>query len=126
MSRALLLAMALGLPAAAWAQPPALHDKAYYATHKAVRDTTLQWCHSDATHADLYDCQNAEAADAGTIGKPQTLDQMLNDPNYWVRNPVARDGAMVQCARREPGDELILPFCPAVRAGAALAKGHRN
>jgi hypothetical protein len=126
MSRALLLAMALSLPAAAWAQPPALHDKAYYATHKAVRDTTLRWCHSDATYADLYDCQNAEAADAGTIGKPQTLDQMLNDPNYWVRNPVARDGAMVQCARREPGDELILPFCPAVRAGAALAKGHRN
>lgn len=126
MSRALLLALALGLPAAAWAQPPALHDKAYYAAHKTVRDTTLRWCHGDATHADLYDCQNAEAADAGTIGKPQTLDQMLNDPNYWVRNPVARDGAMVQCARREPGDELILPFCPAVRAGAALAKGHRN
>jgi hypothetical protein len=43
-----------------------------------------------------------------------------------VRNPVARDGAMVQCARRLPGDELILPFCPAVRAGAALAKRHRT
>ena len=133
MRRAFLLAVGIALPAIASAQParqsaqpPALHDKAYYATHKAVRDTTLRWCHSDATYADLYDCQNAEAADAGTIGKPRTLDQYLSDPNYWVRNPIARGGALIQCNRRAPGDEMVLPYCAAVRAGAALAKGHRN
>jgi hypothetical protein len=132
MSRALLLAAAFALPVVALAQPvgpsgqpPALHDKAYYATHKAVRDTTLRWCHSDSTHADFYDCQNAEAADAGTIGKPRTLDQYLSDPNYWVQNPIARGGALIQCNRRAPGDEMVLPYCAAVRAGAALAKGHR-
>jgi len=121
--RALLLAAMVAVPAIACAQPPALHDKAYYASHKAVRDTTLRWCHSDATYADLFDCQNAEAADAGTIGTPQqqTIEQTLRDPNYWVRNPVARDGAMVQCSRRGLGDQLILPYCGAVRAGAALA-----
>ena len=133
MSRALLFAVAIALPAIASAQParqsaqpPALHDKAYYTAHKAVRDTTLRWCHSDATYADLYDCQNAEAADAGTIGSPRTLDQYLSDPNYWVQNPIARGGALIQCNRRAPGDEMVLPYCAAVRAGAALAKGHRN
>jgi hypothetical protein len=126
--RALLLATIL-LPTVAWAQPPALHPKAWYAEHDGARIATLHWCHSDATHADLFDCQNAEAADAGKMigaGPPRTMDQYLNDPNYWVQNPFARYGAMVQCNRRGPGDELVLPFCPAIRAGDALARGKRN
>lgn len=128
MIRAVLIAAVILTPRLAAAQPaPALHDKAWYVAHPDARVATLHWCHSDSTYADMFDCQNAEAADALTIGKQhRTVDGYLNDPHYWAQNPISRGGAMLQCARRGPGDEMVLPYCNAIRAGDAMAKAGHN
>jgi hypothetical protein len=129
-----MIAAAFLIPLAAQAQtlppqPRALHDKAWYSSHPAERDATLRICHSDASFGDLYDCLNAEAA-AGlsrfSEGKNSqrrwsSSEQMLHDPEFWRQNPIARDGELIQCARRGPGDEMALPYC----AAAAAAAGKR-
>lgn len=132
MIRAIVLAAAVlapGLAAAQQGQPPALHPKAWYVGHVAARHATLIWCHSDATHADLYDCQNAEAADALTIGQQSvrhgTVDAYLRDPAYWAQNPIYRGSALHQCRYGGVGTETMQQYCGAVRAGDTMARAGR-
>ena len=137
--RAIVAVAIMLLPGVGLAQvnppPAALHDKAWYAAHSAARNATLKWCHADATRADWFDCQNAEAAAAGTIGQPQRNTAIPSDPpyfangndwmmspEYWADHSFARAGILVQCARRAPGDQMMLRACPAAQAGEALAR----
>jgi hypothetical protein len=94
-------------------QPPAKHDIAWYVAHAPERNAALKWCHGDTSHADMYDCQNAEAAAAGTMfqnkGNNNTAD--INSPAYWSANPIARAGTLRACIRRRPGDEMDFPYC---------------
>jgi hypothetical protein len=107
--------LALPIAAAGQQQAPAKHDISWYVAHAGERNTTLRWCHGDASHADIYDCQNAEAAAAGTMfqdkGNNNAAD--MNSPAYWAANPVARAGTLRACIRRQPGDQMELPFCGA-------------
>jgi hypothetical protein len=122
--RRVLLAAAVlvAAPFAAHAQQRqrALHDIPWYVAHPAARGATLRLCHNDNSYAGMPDCANAENAAAGQVGSGSSIGRlkaMLNDPNYWRQNPVARDGAMVQCRRRGPGDAMVLPYCAAIQAG---------
>lgn len=121
MRRLFAAAVVVALPLAARAHEPprALHDIPWYVAHPVAREATLRLCHSDNSYANMPDCANAENAAAGQVGSASSIDRlraMLNDPEYWRQNPIARDGAMAQCRQHAPGD-AILPYCAAIQAG---------
>ena len=122
MSRAIILT-ALGLFASipAKAQPAALHDIPWYVGHTAAREATLTWCHQDSSRADGFDCQNAQAAAAGSMFR-DTGNRDPNDmtsPAYWTANPIARAGVLRGCARPRPGNAMNQPYCGAAANSAA-------
>lgn len=124
--RVLLIAACCVLPFAAHADTRyqrSLHDIPWYAAHPAERRATQQFCERDAAYAVMPDCRNAEHAGAGTLGRRYTGLNYMYDPAWWAENPVARDGALLQCQRRAPGDEMMFPFCKAV--GASVMMGRR-
>ena len=101
-------------------QPRALHNIPWYSAHPAERAATLRLCHSDYSYSGLPDCANAEAAGAGQVGSGSSIGKlkaMLNDPQYWRENPIARNAARFQCQRRAPIDADVLPYCSAIEAG---------
>jgi hypothetical protein len=105
----------------AWTQPAALHDIPWYVGHSAARETTLTWCHQDSSRADSFDCQNAQAAAAGTMFR-DTGNRDPNDmmsPAYWSANPLARAGVLLACVRRQPGNEMQLRYCGPASYSAA-------
>lgn len=121
MRRVLLAALLVVVPIIAHAQQRerALHNIPWYAAHPAAREATLRLCHTDNSYAGMPDCANAENAAAGQVGSGSAIGKlraMLNDPEYWRQNPIARDGAMAQCRQHAPGD-AVLPYCAAVAAG---------
>ena len=122
MSRTVLLAiLSLLASAPAWAQPAALHNIHWYVEHTAAREATLTWCHQDSSHADSFDCQNAQAAAAGVMFRDignRDLNDMMS-PAYWTANPLARTGVLRACARRKPGDEMQYPYCGAASASVS-------
>lgn len=106
-----ILIAALLMPVAAYAhQPKALHNKAWYEAHDAEREATLGLCHSDASYAHLYDCQNAEAAGNVVLQRVAPGD-FLNTPGYWAANPTAAQMELRICAQRPPGSEPYLRYC---------------
>lgn len=113
--RRIIFAAAVATPIAAHAE---VRDIPWYMAHPTVLYRTIEVCHESAAYEDTVDCRNAEAAVDGLWakqeGRPAGLRATLNDPAYWASNPISRKGAMIECARRLPGDEPVLPFCPAV------------
>lgn len=98
-------------------QQRALHNIPWYSAHPSERGATLRLCHSDYSYSGLPDCANAEAAGAGQVGSGSSIGKlkaMLNDPQYWRENRVARWAEMAQCRR---GDRIALPYCAAATAG---------
>lgn len=121
--KGVLVVTVVSIYAADAAQPPAQHNKAWYLAHDGERNSTLRLCHSDASYANLYDCQNAEAA--GGIadrrqpgpGAGRPADFMLS-PSYWARNDVARSVMLGMCATRGRGAPgAYPPYCDAATAG---------
>lgn len=122
----------LALPIAAMAQPQFYpgdpmrgpvtpRDVPWYMAHPTVMQQTLNVCGSNAAYADTADCRNANSAGAGLLGQAYSnanrralarnpaLD--IHSPAYWSANPIARDGLLIQCRRRGPGDDLAYPYC---------------
>lgn len=128
MMRALLMAGVLALPAAAYAdtyQNRSLHDIPWYVAHRAETEATIKWCETRVDYAEMPDCRNAQHAAAAWIGQPRYGHggfSYMHDPAFWAANPIARDGAAIQCARRAPGDEMMLPFCGAIIASKNLSR----
>ena len=122
MSRATFLLAGGLLSGSAWAQTSnALHDIPWYVAHTAAREATLSWCHQDSSRADSFDCQNAQAAAAGTMFR-DTGNRDPNDmmsPAYWTANPIARAGVLRGCARPRPGNAMNQPYCGAASYSAA-------
>jgi hypothetical protein len=108
---------AMAVPVAVNARVP-VRTIPWYMAHPAILYPTIEVCHLSASYEDTPDCRNAEAAVDGLWAKQEGrragLWATLNDPAYWASNPISRKGAMIECARRLPGDEPVLPFCPAV------------
>lgn len=73
-------AIVLGLPAIAAAEPG---DVPYYKARPAERAALLRKCQTDVALAMTRECQNAEAADASTIGRPLRPGDIPPDP--WFR-----------------------------------------
>ena len=112
--RRIIFAAALATPIVAHAE---VRDIAWYMAHPTVLYPTIEVCHESAAYEDTVDCRNAEAAVDGLWareeGRRSGLAATLNNPAYWVQNPLARGGVMVECARRLPGDAAVLPYCAA-------------
>ena len=108
-------------PVLANSQRGALHDVNWYIQHVEAQQQTLAFCHADAARQKAPDCANAESAAVAIMGREYARHSNLSnmtDPDYWNNNRIARNGILAQCARRGPGDELVLPYCRA----AALSR----
>ena len=109
-----------GLAAPARAQV-SLHDTPWYMQHSAERGATLRLCHKDDAMARTPDCVNAEAAvtrlHAQSLGRQWPIDDMLNDPQYWQTNRIARASQLNACAKGLWGSTPS--SCAAARAGEA-------
>jgi hypothetical protein len=121
MSRALiaatLLACAAGGAHATGSRHQDAHfDIAYYQTHPTFRADVLRLCQQTSPRGDLPDCRNASKADAEVRSSGVRASDIMT-PQWFRDNPIARDGIIAQCARRGPGDELVLPFCTAALQG---------
>jgi hypothetical protein len=98
----------------------------WYMAHPNILYPTIQVCHESARYEDTVDCRNAEAAVDGlwarAEGQRAGLAAILNDPSYWASHRIARDGEMVECARRWPGDAPWLPYCAAAARSYSLRR----
>lgn len=121
--RALLIAAALSAPLSVQVRTVQPRSVGWYQTHPDVLRQTLLVCHSNSAYASTPDCDNAERAAAGLMGRDAARSTRpgapaMTDPAYWSANPFARAGVLAQCRRRAPGDELVFPYCRAAAESA--------
>lgn len=114
--KALLVLSLIFVYAAEAGQPPAQHNKAWYETHDGERNATLRLCHSDATYANLYDCQNAEAA-GSLADRRYGAKGFMNSPSFWAQNEGARNMVLRMCANRTASSTPFLPYCRVAAMG---------
>jgi hypothetical protein len=121
--REIMFAGVLAFPVAAHAEERTIP---WYMAHPNVLYPTIQVCHESAAYEDTVDCRNAEAAVDGLWARAEGgrsgIAATLNNPVYWAQNPIARNGVMVQCARRRPGDANVLPYCAAAAKSYSLRR----
>lgn len=113
-----MMAALLAVPATAWAQPQALHDKAWYLAHTAERIATTRWCEADESRQMLFACRNAEDASSLALVHPPGGD-FLASPDWWARNAFAREHELEICSRPNSlGAKYFLRYCGAAAAGS--------
>jgi hypothetical protein len=107
-------------------QPQAMHDKAFYAQHDAVRAATLKLCVSDESYAHLYDCRNA--ADGENMVRAARLFRLsrpdaMADPSWWRNNGFARRGAVAICSNGTGAAyPQFAPYCSLIFASELDAR----